>query len=193
MAELLFAGLPVLTRFIGRVIGWLWRKATGAQKAPPSIPAHLPPGATAWANRHSLRSARMPYRKAAGILTKGEQALWHPLIIAVAGKYCLFSKVRLADVACCPDYRLNARTWFRRIANYHVDFVLCDLRTTAPLLVIELDDRSHFRLRQIKRDKFKDDVLRTAGVPIYRIPAQQAYDPIELGVYIEGHINGQIV
>ena len=39
--------------------------------------------------------------------------------------------------------RWDERYWFRRISRYHVDFVICEPRTTEPLLVVELDDRRH--------------------------------------------------
>jgi very-short-patch-repair endonuclease len=69
-----------------------------------------------------------------------------------------------------------------------VDFVLCDLHSTAPLLVIELDDRSHARARSESRDRFKDAVLKAAGLPIYRVRCQQAYAPPELAGEIERRI-----
>ena len=67
---------------------------------------------------------------------------------------------------------------------YHIDFVLCEPTTTRPLLAIELDDRSHRSARSIERDRFKDEVLATGGVPVYRVPASQAYDPLELAAEI---------
>ncbi|HEX3356702.1 MAG TPA: DUF2726 domain-containing protein [Tepidisphaeraceae bacterium] len=127
----------------------------------------------------------MPYRKSAHLLSQGEQALWHPLQIAIKGKYGLFVKVRLADVIPCPRDRRDERRWFRAIGSYHVDFVITHLHTTAPLLVIELDDRSHRWYASKKRDDFKDAALRAAGMPVYRIAAQQAYDPLELAGTIE--------
>jgi hypothetical protein len=122
----------------------------------------------------------LPYRRTSCLLSKGERALWYPLYRAVKGQYRLFCKVRLADVVCCPRERRDERRWFRKIGRYHVDFVICEPGTTAPLLVVELDDRRHRARRRQEIDAFKDDVLRAAGVPVYRIAAQQAYDPVEL-------------
>jgi very-short-patch-repair endonuclease len=103
-----------------------------------------------------------------------------PLYHAVRGKYRIFCKVRLADVVCCPRGQADERRWFKKIGRYHVDFVICDPKTTAPLLVIELDDRRHRERRAKARDEFKDAVLRAAGMPVYRLAAQQAYDVVEL-------------
>ena len=52
----------------------------------------------------------------------------------------------------------------------HCDFVLADARTLEPLLVIELDDKSHWQTDAQECDKFKDAVLDVAGVPLLRVP-----------------------
>jgi hypothetical protein len=127
----------------------------------------------------------LPYRPAEYLLSRGERALWVPLYLAVKGKYRLFCKVRLADVVRCPPSRRDERRWFGKIGCYHVDFVVCAPDTTAPLLVIELDDRSHCGQASQQRDDFKDAVLRAAGIPIHRVSAQRMYDPIELAQTIE--------
>jgi len=152
----------------------------------------------AWASLSPVRPHRgpvnqtdvsLPYRRTEHLLSRGEQALWFPLYQAVKGKYRLFCKVRLADVVCCPRKHPDERTWFRKIGRYHVDFVLAEPKTTAPLLVVELDDRRHRQRVRQERDEFKDRVLRAAGVPIYRVQAQAAYAPDELAREIERLLN----
>ena len=135
----------------------------------------------------------MPYRRAARILSRGEKALWYPLYRAVKGRYRVFCKVRLADVVCAPQDHPQERKWFRWIGRFHVDFVIVDPHTTAPLLVIELDDRRHRERPRKARDVFKDDVLRAAGMPVLRIRAQQAYDPLELAQAIDRMIGAPAV
>jgi hypothetical protein len=122
----------------------------------------------------------LPFRRQPHLLTKGERALWYPLFKAVKGKYRVAFKVRLADICCCPRDLRNEDKWFRKIRSFHVDFVICEPRTTAPLLVVELDDRTHRSQRQRERDGFKDAVLKSAGIPVLRITAQQAYSPDSL-------------
>jgi hypothetical protein len=128
----------------------------------------------------------MPYRRAKRLLTRGERAFWFPLFKAVKGRYRIFCKVRLADIVDTPDG--TDRHWFRRIRGYHVDFVLCDPQTTAPLLVVELDDRSHSTDRTRTRDAFKTAALAAARLPVYRVPCQQAYDPIEIARAIDAQM-----
>lgn len=212
------AGLAALLRAIGRMMQWMlrrvWRKpppavvrpishanssatpaalrreeSAGKPDRPWPLPVRRPnslvlgtrPGAAGEAQR------RMPYRRKR-LLSRGERAFWVPLFQAVRGKYRIFCKVRLQDVVGAPDDRRDEGYWFRKIRAYHVDFVLCDPETTAALLVVELDDRSHHSAKQQERDQFKADVLASAGVPLYRVPAQQAYAPDELAEAIERHI-----
>jgi very-short-patch-repair endonuclease len=68
-----------------------------------------------------------------------------------------------------------------------VDFVICDPETTRPLLVIELDDRSHRDKAAQRRgfDAWKDQALRAAGMPAYRAPTREAYDVRELAETVE--------
>ncbi len=190
-----------------RVIRWLWRMTVGRPRStppmppPPVFPSYipsiapqpLPPQAAptfqarvpARNQADAVPHQALPYRRAAGLLTKGERAVWHPLYRAVKGKYRLFCKVRLADIVCCPRERRDERRWFRKISRFHVDFVVCDPDSTAPLLVVELDDRRHLAPQRQEIDAFKDAALRAAGVPVYRIAAQHAYDPIDLAENIE--------
>jgi very-short-patch-repair endonuclease len=86
----------------------------------------------------------------------------------------------MADLVGAPQGNWKERKWFGKIGRYHVDFVICHPKSTRPLLVVEHDDRGHKRRRQRELDEFKDRVLAAAGLPIYRVPAAQAYDPLEI-------------
>jgi hypothetical protein len=132
----------------------------------------------------------LPFRPRARLHSKGERAFWYPLFRAVKGRYRVFCKVRLADVVSVPDDFPDARMWFQKIGNYHVDFVICEPKTTQPLLVVELDDRSHRQSDCVERDRFKDAVLGAAGVPLLRVKAATAYDPLELTRKAEALIAG---
>ena len=59
-------------------------------------------------------------------------------------------------------------TWLNRINRMSLDFVLCD-KSSNPICVIELDDKTHLRSDAIKRDEKKDKALAAAGIPIVRI------------------------
>lgn len=67
----------------------------------------------------------------------------------------------------------------------HVDFVVCDRARVCPILVIELDDRSHQRDKVQVRDAFIDEVFRSVGLPILRVKAARAYDVLDLRKQIQ--------
>lgn len=125
-------------------------------------------------------AARLPYRGTRTLLSKGERAFWRSLCDAVGNRYLIFCKVRLADLATAPDERADSVRRFQDLGSFHVDFVLCDFDTTAPLLVIELDDPSHEQAYVRRRDRFKDAVLKASGLPVYRVKCRNAYSGNEL-------------
>ena len=206
LVDCIIAVIGACGRLCVRLLRWMTsRRPVHAPSQPPlpqRIPA-LPTGPTLVSRSERQRriestlqrwAARppdqpLPYCRAARIMTRGEKAFWNPLWRAVRGKYRIFCKVRLADVICAPPHLgREERRWFKKIRGYHVDFVIADPHTTAPLLVVELDDRRHQARERKACDDFKDDVLRAAGMPVLRVHAQQAYDPIELAETIERKI-----
>lgn len=53
-------------------------------------------------------------------------------------------------------------------AQKYVDYLVCERKTMRPLYVIELDGASHDSAKAQKRDRQKNDVLASAGIPIMR-------------------------
>ncbi|MGY2487730.1 DUF2726 domain-containing protein [Cupriavidus sp. CP313] len=53
-------------------------------------------------------------------------------------------------------------------AQKYVDYLVCERNTMRPLYVIELDGASHRSAAAQRRDKQKNDVLASAGIPIKR-------------------------
>ena len=89
----------------------------------------------------------------------------------------LCPQVRLADML---DIEATDRSQHFRalnqVASKSVDFVIADVVTGNPVLVIELDDRSHRRKDRQTRDAFVNEVLREAGIPIVRFQPSQRLD-----------------
>jgi hypothetical protein len=193
----------LIGQLLAQFFRWLFghsRRSPSWIAAPPSIgfvpSAHAPPRRAEDKRARRERISRtvqrwnaadepLPYRRQPHLVTKGERALWFPLYRAVQGRYRVFCKVRLQDVVCAPKDHPQESRWFKKIKGYHVDFVICDPQSTAPLLVVELDDRSHWSQRRQERDRFKNDVLAAAGMPIYRVLAAPAYSPDELAAEID--------
>ncbi len=75
-------------------------------------------------------------------------------------------------------------TYFSRIAQKHLDFLVCDSATMKPLLGIELDDSSHKQENRQERDDFVDRVFEAAGLPLLRLPVQREYNTKEVAAKI---------
>jgi hypothetical protein len=124
----------------------------------------------------------LPYEGVDALFTPAERAFLAVLDQAVAGRYRMFGKVRLADlvaVRAMPD-RSAWQTAFNRIDRKHVDFVGCDPADLSVKFVVELDDRSHQQANRRQRDEFVDDALRAARIPVFHVRAQGSYSVEEV-------------
>ncbi|MCI0457457.1 MAG: DUF2726 domain-containing protein [Gemmataceae bacterium] len=120
-----------------------------------------------------------PYRSRHFLLTRNERAFYQALRNALGGRWLLFAKVRLADVVTCPE-SLWDQVPGRRIAQKHLDFVVCHPVSLRIVAAIELDDRSHARPRRQQRDAFVNRLFRRVGIPLLRYQARSMYAPREL-------------
>jgi len=131
-----------------------------------------------WASRRRFPPP-LPYYAKEHLCSKGEQAFYRVLMHAVPAGMGICMKTRLSDVIGC-----TAEGWKSgygaKISQKHVDFVIIDPLTTAILLVIELDDKTHQQADRQSRDLFVDRALAAAGVAILRVPAAREYDLDEL-------------
>jgi hypothetical protein len=115
-----------------------------------------------------------PYGMRDHFLSATELAFYHVLRKVVPRDVIVNMKVRLADVFYVAGPYEN-RAAFNRIAQKHIDFLLCEPTTLRPLLGIELDDSSHTRLDRQERDTFVDQAFAAAHLPLIHIQAQRAY------------------
>lgn len=123
-----------------------------------------------------------PYEKVERLFTPAERSFLGALEQATDHQWRVMGKVRLADVLH-PQKGLSRSAYFQalnRIAQKHVDFVLCDPQTLRVVGVIELDDRSHERADRQRRDELVDGALAAAGVPLLRVPVQSGYKVVDL-------------
>lgn len=67
----------------------------------------------------------LPYRRRGPLLARGEAALYRVLRKAVAERYQIAFKARLADLVTCSEAAWE-KGFGHFIACQHVDFVLCD-------------------------------------------------------------------
>ena len=99
----------------------------------------------------------LPYRVRDDFLSPAEFSFYKILSSLGGTKLTIQSKVRLADVFFVSRPNENM-TYFSRIAQKHLDFLVCDSATMKPLLGIELDDSSHQRDDRQERDDFVEKV-----------------------------------
>lgn len=134
----------------------------------------------------STSSPAFSYRLQNHFLSKGELAFYESLKLAVGDQGIICPKVRLADIFYVPNNNYAQRN---RIAQKHVDFLICDPVRLQPLVGVELDDKSHQRPERQERDQFVDEVFRVANFPLVHIPAQSSYLVDALCDQLEGYLS----
>ena len=127
--------------------------------------------------RQSKDETSFPYERQSALFTPAERSFLGVLDQAVAGKYRVFGKVRIADVATVrgtPNQSTRQRA-FNKISAKHFDFLLCDPGDLSFLCAIELDDKSHAQEKRKVRDEFVESVCAAMKLPLLRIPAKRGY------------------
>ncbi|WP_353092867.1 DUF2726 domain-containing protein [Tissierella praeacuta] len=130
--------------------------------------------------KSNTSDAIYPYENKKYLLSVAEKNFYDVLLLAIQDtKYYICPKVRLADIITVgkTDKR---QSYFNKIQSKHIDFLLCDKNSLAPLLAIELDDSSHLRNDRIARDIFVDKSLESAGLNLIRFKVQQTYTIAEI-------------
>lgn len=96
-------------------------------------------------------------------------------------------KIRLSDVfltrkGLTPSRRTSA---WNRINQKHVDFLLVRKMDFAPLVGIELDDKSHDAEDRRERDRFVDRVFASGNLPLLHVSAATTYNVAELRAKVD--------
>jgi Protein of unknown function (DUF2726) len=125
-------------------------------------------------SRATNRKQPLPYRRRGPLLSRGERAFFYALQAALGRRYLIAIKVRAADLLDCSSSAWKAG-YGHMIARHHLDFVLCEPRSTEVVVVIELDDRSHRRPKRQRRDAFLNNAFQAAQMPLLRIKAAVRY------------------
>ncbi len=125
----------------------------------------------------------LPYRLRDDFLSPAEFSFYKVLASLSGDQVAIQSKVRLADLFFVARPNENL-AHLNRIAQRHVDFLVCDTPTMKPLFGIELDDSSHRRSDRQERDLFVAKVFQTAHLPLVRVPVQRDYNSREIATLI---------
>ena len=117
------------------------------------------------------------YTKQKYLLTKAELQFFDVLQKALENtRLCAIPKVRLGDLIAVSGTK--DKEWFRmyaKVAQKHVDFALCKKDTMQIVGAIELDDRSHRKEDNSRRDAEKNHCCKKAGITLIRVQAAKEY------------------
>lgn len=113
-------------------------------------------------------------------LSPAERSFYGVVQNMIGSRLVVLTKVNLNDIfyVSRPNENLGDRA---RIAQKHVDFLVCNPSEMKPLFGIELDDSSHQAPDRKSRDEFVDQVFSTAGLPLLHFTAKHAYTKSEIG------------
>jgi very-short-patch-repair endonuclease len=136
-------------------------------------------------------SKPLPYRLRDDFLSPAEFSFYKVLSSLIGARLTIQSKVRLADVFFVARPNENF-AYFNKIAQKHLDFLVCDSITMKPLFGIELDDSSHKQNNRQERDEFVESVCEVAGLPLLRFPVQREYNSRELAAQIAPFVKDKI-
>lgn len=139
-------------------------------------------------SQKEIASKDLPYRLRDDFLSPAEFSFYKVLSSIVGARLVIQSKVRLADIFFVARPNENV-AYLNRIAQKHLDFLVCDSITMKPLFGIELDDASHRQNNRQERDDFVEKVCRVAGLPLLRFPVQREYNPREIATHIAPFVN----
>ena len=133
-----------------------------------------------------------PYRTRDDFLSPAELSFYRVLLTALNGQGVVCPKAGLSDIFFVMRPHEN-RAAFNRIAQKHVDFLVCDTTNLKPLFGVELDDASHARADRRARDEFVEKVFAASSLPLLRVPVQRGYTIQELSAQIAPLLKGSAV
>lgn len=116
------------------------------------------------------------YKKKDFLMSRAEHELFDILVDLIDGKYYIFPQVHLNAML---DHKIVGQNWnaaFRHIDEKSVDFVLCDKKYIKPLLVIELDDKTHELENRKSRDAEVERILNDTQIPLLRLQNKGFFD-----------------
>lgn len=182
---------------LGTFLSWL--RGPERQATPQSQPdtpgpqpqQYWPPQQSHTPAQVAPQPRRLPYARNDRLLTISEGDFFAVLRQALPPGHQLFVQVRLAGLVRVQPWTQHDKSHWYRIQAKCVDFVVCDERTFAPRLVVELDDASHDREDRQARDAFVDEVLAGVGLPILHVRWQRQYSQAALAGQVLAALGGR--
>src|SRR5207249_1787961 len=136
-----------------------------------------------------LSAASFPYRRKS-LLSPAEIEFYNVLKDAVSDRFLILLKVGVRDLCEITNREVN-HSAFNRVAAEHMDFVLCDMSTLAPVVAIELDDATLYPRDRADRDAFLNELFRVIGVALIHQRVQPRYDPTAIARWVDAAARGR--
>lgn len=151
--------------------------------------AHLDPSEQPLQDANPLHYDDLPYRTKQYIFSTTEFKFYETLLAALGGHAIICPKIGIKDfIDITTKVPKQKEFFFRKIAQKHIDFLLCDPATMKPICGIELDDGSHKQPEVMERDAFVNNAYRSAGIPLVRFSAKPYYDQQAIKEALSKHI-----
>ena len=107
---------------------------------------------------------------------------------SIGDRFLILLKVGVRDLCEITHREVNQEA-FDRLAAEHMDFVLCDQATLAPVVAIELDDSTLYARDRAERDTFMKELFRVIGVALIHQRVQMGYDPAAIARWVDAAIS----
>jgi len=136
---------------------------------------------------------RPRYRKTSTFLTEVERDMLKALQDMVGSGLKVYPNVRLYDLLELAGGREETNTDLAvRLRCEVVDFVVCDARTSAPTLVVELRNTSDETADTIERNDFVEWILSTASLPLLLISRESPQSIVQLAQVVQSSLSEYI-
>lgn len=142
---------------------------------------------TAYINRGV---AHLPYIKRKYLMTKHEYYFYYQFLYPrFSDRYYIIPQVSLLALIDVDRHEIKQKTYRYKINRLRVDYVIFSRPQFSPLLVIEYDDATHMWQKRIERDRFVDESLAAARIPIIHVSSSDySKNSAELAQRIEQSI-----
>jgi hypothetical protein len=136
-----------------------------------------------------LKRKRKAFVPKARLLNSSEQHLFHLLQeFFTSTKYYVLAQVHLASIVQVSD---NAEDYYETLTDLDksIDFVIMDIGTAKPALLIEYNGPEHHKFVRKVRDNFLDNVLKDCDIHFLTLIPPQILDKDKLKELIIDNIS----
>jgi len=131
--------------------------------------------------RHQSANKRIPHlQRAKFLLTPQQQAFYAALSRVIGPRSVVFPRVNLSHLVEHPGDDPTYQIHWRRVCRRWLDFVICDPLSMSPVLAIKLESRPERKRRNLGGLDVLEDTLKSARVPLLRLPLADEYNPAEV-------------